>query len=305
MVRRTASETVEPSKPRRPDAGMARAGGRSDGSGSAFGEGSVSARTTSGRLPIVLAVLAAVLVAYLAVPFIVGFGSLEPSDAAAAVRDAVRAGAVGVSLATATVSTAAAVVFGVPLAYVLARADFPGRSLVGAAVYLPLVIPPLAGGLLLLTVFGSRGPVGGWFNVRGIQLADAWPGIVLAQVFVAAPFLIVAAQVAFRAVDPALERVSYALGVPPLQTFFRVSLPLAWPGILAGLPLVWLRALGEFGATVMLAYHPYSLPVYLFVQFGAEGLRAALPIAALLAVIGLAALAAVRAAGGIGGGART
>jgi molybdate transport system permease protein len=136
-------------------------------------------------------------------------------------------------------------------------------------------------------------------------VADAWPGIVLAQTFVAAPFLIVAAQVAFRGVDPALERVSYALGVPPLQTFLRVSLPLAWPGILAGLPLVWLRALGEFGATVMLAYHPYSLPVYLFVQFGAEGLRAALPVAALLAALGVLALAAVRAAGGIGGRSRS
>jgi molybdate/tungstate transport system permease protein len=250
-------------------------------------------------------VLAAVLVLYLAVPFIVGFGSLDPAGAEAAVADAIRAGAVGVSVATATASTAAALVFGVPLAYVLARGDFPGRSLVGAAVYLPLVVPPLAGGLLLLTVFGPHGPAGAWLDARNIQVADAWPGIVLAQTFVAAPFLIVAAQVAFRGVDPALERVSYALGVPPLQTFLRVSLPLAWPGILAGLPLVWLRALGEFGATVMLAYHPYSLPVYLFVQFGAEGLRAALPVAALLAALGVLALAAVRAAGGIGGRSRS
>jgi molybdate/tungstate transport system permease protein len=187
----------------------------------------------------------------------------------------------------------------VPLAYVLARGSFPGHAIVSGAVYLPLVVPPLAGGLLLLTVFGPHGLIGGPLDVRGVQIADAWPGIVLAQVFVAAPFLIIAAQVAFEGVDPALERVSYALGVGPLRTFFRVSLPLAWPGILAGLPLVWLRALGEFGATVMLAYHPYSLPVYLFVQFGAEGLRAALPIAAILAVLGVAGLAAARLAGGM------
>jgi molybdate/tungstate transport system permease protein len=244
------------------------------------------------------------LVLYLAVPFVIGFATLDAPGAAAAVGDAVRAGAVGVSVATATVSTVAAVVFGVPLAYVLARGDFRGRSLVGAAVYLPLVVPPLAGGLLLLTVFGPHGPVGAWLDARNVQVADAWPGIVLAQTFVASPFLIVAAQVAFRGVDPALERASYALGVPPLQTFLRVSLPLAWPGILAGVPLVWLRALGEFGATVMLAYHPYSLPVYLFVQFGAEGLRAALPVAALLAALGVVALAAVHVAGGIGGSAR-
>lgn len=257
-----------------------------------------AARSASGRLPAVLAALGAVLVLYLAVPFVVGLASLDRADTVASARDAVRAGAVGVSVVTATVSTAIAAVLGVPLAYILARGDFRGKALVAAAVYLPLVVPPLAGGLLLLTVFGPHGFLGGWFDARNIQIADAWPGIVLAQVFVAAPFLIVAAQVAFAGVDPALERVSYALGVPPLATFFRVSLPLAWPGILAGLPLVWLRALGEFGATVMLAYHPYSLPVYLFVQFGAQGLRAALPIAAVLAVLGIAALAAVRAAAG-------
>lgn len=261
---------------------------------------SASARVASRRLPAILAALGAVLALYLAVPFVVGLASLDRADTAAAARDAVRAGAVGVSVVTATASTAIAAVLGVPLAYVLARGDFPGKAVVGAAVYLPLVVPPLAGGLLLLTVFGPHGFLGAWLDARNIQVADAWPGIVLAQVFVAAPFLIVAAQVAFAGVDPALERVSYALGVPPLRTFFRVALPLAWPGILAGLPLVWLRALGEFGATVMLAYHPYSLPVYLFVQFGAQGLRAALPIAAVLAVLGIAALVAVRAAAGLG-----
>lgn len=261
-------------------------------------------RSASRRLPAVLAVLGAVLVVYLAVPFVVGLAALDPFGTVEAARGAVGAGAVGVSLTTATLSTAIAAVFGVPLAYILARADFRGKALVAAAVYLPLVVPPLAGGLLLLTVFGPHGVVGGWFDARNIRIADAWPGIVLAQVFVAAPFLIVAAQVAFTGVDPALERVSYALGVPPLPTFFRVALPLAWPGILAGLPLVWLRALGEFGATVMLAYHPYSLPVYLFVQFGAEGVRTALPIAAILAVLGIAALAAVRAIAGPGGAGR-
>ncbi|HEV2438885.1 MAG TPA: ABC transporter permease [bacterium] len=289
MARRTVSEITRPMP--RADAGLG-VGGLSGAAAAA------AARSTSGRLPAVLAALGAVLVLYLAVPFVVGLASLDRADTVASARDAVKTGAVGVSVVTATVSTAIAAVLGVPLAYVLARADFRGKALVAAAVYLPLVVPPLAGGLLLLTVFGPHGFLGGWFDARNIQIADAWPGIVLAQVFVAAPFLIVAAQVAFAGVDPALERVSYALGVPPLATFFRVSLPLAWPGILAGLPLVWLRALGEFGATVMLAYHPYSLPVYLFVQFGAQGLRAALPIAAVLAVLGIAALAAVRAAAG-------
>lgn len=288
MARPRASDIIDPPVRAEADSRLA---GRSH-------SGAAEAARASRRLPAILATLGAVLVLYLAVPFLVGFASLDRADTIAAARDAINAGAVGVSVATATASTAIAMVLGVPLAYVLARGDFRGKALVAGAVYLPLVVPPLAGGLLLLTVFGPRGVLGWWFDARNIQIADAWPGIVLAQVFVAAPFLIVAAQVAFAGVDPALERVSYALGVSPLRTFFRVSLPLAWPGILAGLPLAWLRALGEFGATVMLAYHPYSLPVYLFVQFGAQGLRAALPIAAILAVLGIAALAVVRAAGG-------
>lgn len=295
MARRTASETM---------GALPRGGVESRPARLPRAVEAEAVRSASRRLPAVLAVLGAVLVVYLAVPFVVGLAALDPSGTAEAARGAVGAGAVGVSLTTATLSTAIAAVFGVPLAYILARADFRGKALVAAAVYLPLVVPPLAGGLLLLTVFGPHGVVGGWFDARSIRIADAWPGIVLAQVFVAAPFLIVAAQVAFTGVDPALERVSYALGVPPLPTFFRVALPLAWPGILAGLPLVWLRALGEFGATVMLAYHPYSLPVYLFVQFGAEGLRTALPIAAILAVLGITALAAVRAIAGPGGAGR-
>ena len=288
MARRTASETIGALPRAHPGA---RAGGLA---------GASDAAHASRRLPAVLAALGAILVLYLAIPFLAGLAALDRAGTVAAAREAINAGAVSVSVVTATVSTAIAAVLGVPLAYVLARSEFRGKALVTAAVYLPLVVPPLAGGLLLLTVFGPHGFFGAWLDARNIQIADAWPGIVLAQVFVAAPFLIVAAHVAFAGVDPALERVSYALGVPPLRTFFRVSLPLAWPGILAGLPLVWLRALGEFGATVMLAYHPYSLPVYLFVQFGAQGLRAALPIAAILAVLGIAALAAARAAGGAG-----
>jgi molybdate/tungstate transport system permease protein len=285
MARRAASETIGALPP---------AGARPHAAFLSRPASPEAVRAASRRLPAVLAVLGALLVVYLVAPFLAGLASLDRAGTLAAAQDAVRAGALGVSVATATLSTAIAAVLGVPLAYVLARGDFRGRGLVAVAVYLPLVIPPLAGGLLLLTLFGPHGLVGGWLDGRNIRIADAWPGIVLAQVFVAAPFLIVTAQVAFAGVDPALERASYALGVPPLRTFFRVALPLAWPGIAAGLPLVWLRALGEFGATVMLAYHPYSLPVYLFVQFGAEGLRAALPIAALLAALGIAALVLAR-----------
>jgi molybdate/tungstate transport system permease protein len=242
------------------------------------------------------------LLLYLATPFVAGVGSLQGTDLLGAVRPALAAGALWTSVVTAAVSTVLIVLLGVPLAYVLARGEFPGKGLLGAFVYLPLVVPPLVGGVLLLEMYGPYAPVGGWLAARGIQVTDAFAGIVLAQVFVAAPYLIVAARVAFESVDPTLDHVSYALGKSPLETFFRVSLPLAWPGILAGVPLAWLRALGEFGATIMVAYHPYTVPVYLFVQFGAQGLRAALPIATLLLAAGLVVLGLVHVAGRRGGG---
>jgi NifC-like ABC-type porter len=239
---------------------------------------------------------ALLLLAYLCTPFVAGVAAVDAREFQGAVREAAAAGAIRTSVLTATLSTLLVIVLGVPLAYLLARARFAGRGLLAALVYLPLVIPPLVGGVLLLTMYGPYAPAGRWFGAHGVQIADAWPGIVLAQVFVSAPYLVVAARVAFEGVDPALEQVSYALGKPPLATFFRVSLPLAWPGILAGVPLAWLRALGEFGATVMIAYHPYTLPVYVFVRFGAQGLRAALPVAAILLLIGVAGLVLVQAA---------
>ncbi len=237
------------------------------------------------------------LLLYLVTPFLFSLGSLGGTDLLGGVREALDAGALWTSVFTATLSTVLVVLLGVPLAYVLARGNFVGKGLLGTLVYLPLVIPPLVGGVLLLALYGPYAPVGGWFAARGIQITDALPGIVLAQAFVAAPYLVVASRVAFESVDPTLEHVSYTLGKSPLETFFRVSLPLAWPGILAGVPLTWLRALGEFGATVMVAYHPYTLPVYLFVQFGAQGLRAALPIAAVLLIAGLVVLGLVSTVG--------
>ena len=261
-------------------------------------------RRVGGRfgVPWPLGAAGALLLVYLVTPFVSGLGSLEGADLFRAVRPAVASGALWTSVATATTSTVLVILLGVPLAYLLARGDFPGKAVLSALVYLPLVIPPLVGGVLLLTMYGPYAPVGGWLAAQGIQISEAVPGIVLAQAFVAAPYLVVAARVAFESVDPAFEHVSYALGKSPLVTFFRVSLPLAWPGILAGVPLAWLRALGEFGATIMIAYHPYTLPVYLFVQFGAHGLRTALPIATLLLAAGLIVLGLVQVVGRRGAG---
>ncbi len=198
------------------------------------------------------------------------------------------------SLLTATISATAIAVLGVPLAYLLARGRGLASRLLTALVALPLALPPLMSGLLLLYVVGPDTTAGRIFDGELDRYAD---GIVLAQTFVAAPFLIIAARAAFVAVDPALEDIAATLGHGPLSRFWRVAVPAALPGIGAGLLLAWLRSFGEFGATVILAYHPYSLPVFTFVQFGETGLPATmLPIAlALAAALIVLLLAGVRA----------
>ena len=179
-----------------------------------------------------------------------------------------------ISLLTATISAAIIAVFGIPLAWVLAQGRSRIWSAVGVAVQLPLALPPLMSGILLIEVFGPYTFIG---KLTGGGLTDTTAAIVVAQTFVAAPFLVIAARSAFETVDPRLTEVAATLGHGGWSRFWRVSLPMAGPGIRAGLLLAWLRAFGEFGATVIMAYHPYSLPVFTFVQFSSTGLPTALP----------------------------
>ncbi len=184
--------------------------------------------------------------------------------------------ALATSLLTATVATLVIALLGTPLAYLLARGRGLRSRALTALVALPLALPPLMSGLLLLYVLGPHTTLG---RLLDGKLTETRLAIVLAQTFVAAPFLVIAARASFAAVDPALEDVAASLGHGRLARFWRVAVPAALPGIGAGLLLAWLRSFGEFGATVILAYHPYSLPVYTFVEFDATGLPATvLPI---------------------------
>jgi molybdate/tungstate transport system permease protein len=201
-------------------------------------------------------------------------------------RDALR-----VSVATSTVAVAIMTLFGVPLGYVLARGRLPFRRLWISLVFLPMVVPGLAGGILLLQAFGPYGAVGGPLAALGVAVTGNPAGIVLAQLYVASPLVIVSAMMAFDGVDPKLEMAAATLGDSQWHIFRRVSLPLAWPGIAAGITLAWVRALGEFGATMIVAYNPHTLPVHLWVSFEADGLRGALPVAFLLVVLAALAVA--------------
>lgn len=216
-----------------------------------------------------LYLLSGLLVAYLLLPVAAFVVRLPDHALGHSLNNPTLLAALGTSAITATLATLVIALLGIPLAFVLARSRRRFSRFIHVAVQLPLALPPLVSGILLIFVVGPYTPIGAFF---GGQLTGSFGGIIIAQVFVAAPFLIIAARSAFMAVDPALPSVAATLGHGRLACFFRVYLPIALPGIWAGLLLSWLRAFGEFGATVILAYHPYSLPVYTFVQFSSSGL---------------------------------
>ncbi|PLZ04122.1 molybdenum ABC transporter permease [Burkholderia sp. WAC0059] len=218
--------------------------------------------------------LAALLAVYLCAPFIASIPQIGAADWADVDWHATWS-AVGVSAASASVAALFILIGGVPLGYWLARSPSRAVALLGFVVQLPLALPPLTSGVLLLFLLGPYSWIG---RLTGGTLTDSFAGIVLAESFVAAPFLIVAARSAFAAVDPVYDDVAATLGHRAGSRFLRVTLPIAWPAIRAGLALAWLRAFGEFGATVMVAYHPYSLPVYTYVVFGGQGLPAMMPL---------------------------
>jgi molybdate transport system permease protein len=177
--------------------------------------------------------------------------------------------ALWVSVESATISTVIVAVLGIPLASWLASSrGFLART-VGVLVQVPLALPPVMAGIMLIYLVGPYTWLGGLFNGN---LTESVVGVVIAQTFVAGPFLIVAARSAFEAVDPALGDLAASLGHRPLARFWLVSLRVAAPGIRAGALMTWLRAIGEYGATVLLAYHPYSLPVFTYVEFSSTGI---------------------------------
>ena len=200
----------------------------------------------------------------------------------------------GVTFYAATLATLIALVTGVPLAYLLARYDFRGRAWLAAIVDLPVVIPHTAAGIALLGVVGRRAPLGRAAAAFGVAFTGSVPGITAAMLFVSLPFLINGARETFALIDPELEMVALVEGASRWQAFRYVTLPLAWRGILAGALMMWARALSEFGAVVILAYHPKIVPVLVYERFAGFGLDAARPIAVLLILAALTVFVVLR-----------
>jgi molybdate transport system permease protein len=206
--------------------------------------------------------------------------------------------ALRLSLVTATLATLLCLVLGVPLAWVLARSGLPGRRFVRALVTVPLVLPPVVGGVALLLVFGRRGLIGGWLDATfGVSLPFTTAGVVLAEAFVAMPFLVIAVEGALRAADPRYEEAAATLGASRWTAFRRVTLPLIGPGVAAGAVLCWARALGEFGATITFAGNfpgrtrTMPLAVYLALE---QDLEAAIVLSLVLLAVSVVILAALR-----------
>lgn len=157
------------------------------------------------------------------------------------------------SLRVAVTATVLVLLGGIPLAWLLARHSFPGKELLSALASLPLVLPPTVLGYYLLVMLGNQSPLGRWLSQAGIPLVFTWRGATIAASVAAFPLLLQTARAGFESIDPRLEDVARTLGRSNLYIFWRVTLPLAWPSILAGVALTFARALGDFGATLMVA----------------------------------------------------
>ena len=246
------------------------------------------------KLALTFTLLGLVIMLFIFVPLTKTIFGSSPAVLFDTLMDEEVRGAIWLSIYTALLATIVGTVFGVPLAYVLARFNFPGKRTVEGLIDVPIVIPHTAAGIALLFVFGRNFFAGKAFSFIGIDFVDSVAGIVIAVLFVSIPFLIDSAKEGFKGVDARLEKVSRTLGASPWQTFFRISLPLAWRSILAGNILMWARGISEFGAVMILAYHPMVASIMVADRFEGYGLDYARPVAALLILICLAIFIGLR-----------
>jgi molybdate transport system permease protein len=206
--------------------------------------------------------------------------------------------ALRLSLETASLATVVCLVLGIPLAWLLARVEFPGRRVVRALVTVPLVLPPVVGGIALLLVFGRRGILGQWLDSTfGITLPFTTTAVVLAEAFVAMPFLVIAVEGALRGADARYEEAAATLGAGRWTTFTRVTLPLVAPGVAAGGVLCWARALGEFGATITFAGNfpgrTQTMPMAVYLALETD-LQVAIVLSLILLFVSVLILASLR-----------
>ena len=273
MRRLTASKRFEPTASSRPERGLPSA-------------------------PPAFTVLAGLGVAFFLLPLLGLLLRAPWTEAAALLTSTESLTALRLSLLASLSATAIAIALGVPLAWILARVAFPGRAVLRALTVLPMVLPPVVGGVALLTAFGRSGIAGGWlYQTLGVHLPFTTAGAILAETFVAMPFLVITLEAGLRSMDRRFEDAARTLGARRWTVLWRVTLPLVRPSLVAGAVLCWARALGEFGATITFAGNfpgrtqTLPLAVYLALETNSS---ASILLSLVLLAVSLAVLVALR-----------
>ncbi|MCP5108750.1 MAG: ABC transporter permease [bacterium] len=243
------------------------------------------------KFKIIFAFLGLLLVLFVGVPILRMLLASDPGTLMETARDTEVYSSIFLTLRASLWSTAAALFTGVPLAYLLARKKFRGKKLVEGIIDIPVIIPHTAAGIALLTIWGRNS----FFSkVSGINVIGTEIAISMGMFFVSAPFLVNAVKEGFKLIDERYEKTAITLGATPWTAFLTVSLPLVKKSIFSGSLMMWGRGISEFGAVIILAYHPMVAPVLIFERFQNFGLKYALPVTALLIVISLVIFIVVR-----------
>jgi molybdate/tungstate transport system permease protein len=244
--------------------------------------------------------LGALLIIFILEPIIILLLSVDYSTLAETAADQNVQAAIGLSIGMALLATIASLILGIPLGYLLARRDFMGRSFIQGLVDVPIVMPHLVSGIALLMVFGANGIIGAPLDSLGVRFVDAWPGIVIAMMFVSVPFVVNSARDGFAAVDPRLEKVGRSLGASRIQVFSTISLPLSMRSIITGGIMSWARAISEFGSIIIIVYFPMVATTLIYDRFTSFGLSSVRPISVLLILICLFIIIILRIVAGFG-----
>ncbi len=231
---------------------------------------------------------------FIAVPLLQMLVQPSPASLWKTIRDPEVLSSLWLSIYTAAVAAFISFVFGTPLAYLLARKDFFGKKLVESIIDLPIVIPHPVVGIALLGLLGRGTPLGQLLGNLGMRIMGSVTGIIVVLTFVGLPFYINAAKSGFESVPRRLEKVSRSLGAGPTATFFRVTFPLSWRFMLSGIIMCAARAVSEFGAVVIVAYHPMIAPVLMYERFTAYGLAYSQPVGVWLILVCLSLFLALR-----------
>ena len=245
-------------------------------------------------LHLLFSALGGLILLFIIAPLANMFLNVTPGDLADTARESEVTGSIWLTLLTSMGATLIFSVGAIPLAYLLARRRVPFKQLVNGIIDIPVVIPHSAAGIALLGLVSGNTWIGSISDKAGIHFVGGYAGIMIAMAFVSVPFLVNAARDGFASVPVELEKAALNLGASPARVFWTIALPLAWRSILSGLILMWARGMSEFGAVLVIAYHPMITPVLIYERFGAFGLKYARPVSVLFISICLLFFVAMR-----------